>query len=559
MKFVCERCHTKYSIADDKVRGKVLKVRCKSCEHVITVRESGATIDEPAAATGSKEAPMSRSGTLAAAGRAAGATASAARPRRPSGALPAVAFHDSASPAVAPPAPARRSIPTPVPTPPPVVDDGIEWYLAVDGDQTGPFARGVLVSKILAVPPSGDVHVWNAVLGDWKPPTEVPDLHADIQRRKRPLPSPAPRPPAPRPGPAPLAKAAGSNGVSHAADEAHGAAAGHAGKQNGVAALPSSDTVVARAPNGFGLEDLFGGDQGASGAVAAPAVAVPLVPASVTASQSQPVVLGAGVATTTTGGATVGLGARSGRQLKLIGGAVALVVILCGIVAVKVLSKPSAPAVAAPQPSSPQTDFSDLAAKLAKEEAEKNQAPAPAVAPPAVAPVVDAKTPLAKVDPKDALTKSGRGRVIRGKKGGPLGTSPTSPPPVGGMTPEQIQAANRFAEASGREVKAPSSSASSARSTPAQADISRVINNNRQGIQTCYQRALLRDSTLTQGKVTVRVSIGLSGKVKSVSLDAPLPFRSMEPCVRDVMSRWAFPPSSEEYGTEFPVVLQGNQ
>ena len=59
--------------------------------------------------------------------------------------------------------------------------------------------------------------------------------------------------------------------------------------------------------------------------------------------------------------------------------------------------------------------------------------------------------------------------------------------------------------------------------------------------------------------MTVRVSIGISGKVKSVSLDAPAQFRSMESCVRDVMSRWAFPPSSEEYGTEFPVVLQGNQ
>ena len=95
--------------------------------------------------------------------------------------------------------------------------------------------------------------------------------------------------------------------------------------------------------------------------------------------------------------------------------------------------------------------------------------------------------------------------------------------------------------------------------TPAQGDISRVINNNRQGIQTCYQRALLRDNTLTHGKVTVRVSIGLSGKVKSVSLDAPAQFRALEPCIREVMSRWAFPPSSEEYGTEFPVVLQGNQ
>ena len=41
MKFVCDRCQTKYSIADEKVRGKVLKVRCKTCQNVITVREAG--------------------------------------------------------------------------------------------------------------------------------------------------------------------------------------------------------------------------------------------------------------------------------------------------------------------------------------------------------------------------------------------------------------------------------------------------------------------------------------------------------------------------------------
>src|SRR3569623_916094 len=63
MKFVCERCHTKYSIADEKVRGKVLKVRCKSCETVITVRETGATIDDAGSGV-PKEAPHTRSGTL---------------------------------------------------------------------------------------------------------------------------------------------------------------------------------------------------------------------------------------------------------------------------------------------------------------------------------------------------------------------------------------------------------------------------------------------------------------------------------------------------------------
>ncbi len=38
MKIVCESCQAKYSISDDKVRGKVFKIRCKKCSHVIVVR-----------------------------------------------------------------------------------------------------------------------------------------------------------------------------------------------------------------------------------------------------------------------------------------------------------------------------------------------------------------------------------------------------------------------------------------------------------------------------------------------------------------------------------------
>ncbi|RVU44097.1 DUF4339 domain-containing protein [Lujinxingia sediminis] len=53
MKFYCDSCQTKYSIADEKVRGKVLKVRCKKCSHIITVREaSRPTAAAPSAAPG---------------------------------------------------------------------------------------------------------------------------------------------------------------------------------------------------------------------------------------------------------------------------------------------------------------------------------------------------------------------------------------------------------------------------------------------------------------------------------------------------------------------------
>src|SRR5262245_57483323 len=38
MKIVCGSCQAKYSIADEKVAGKVFKIRCKRCSEVIVVR-----------------------------------------------------------------------------------------------------------------------------------------------------------------------------------------------------------------------------------------------------------------------------------------------------------------------------------------------------------------------------------------------------------------------------------------------------------------------------------------------------------------------------------------
>ena len=38
MKIACESCGAKYSIADEKVQGKVFKIRCKRCSEVIVVR-----------------------------------------------------------------------------------------------------------------------------------------------------------------------------------------------------------------------------------------------------------------------------------------------------------------------------------------------------------------------------------------------------------------------------------------------------------------------------------------------------------------------------------------
>jgi predicted Zn finger-like uncharacterized protein len=50
MKIVCDSCATKYSISDDKVRGKVFKIRCKKCSHIIVVRGTADAAAAPAAA-----------------------------------------------------------------------------------------------------------------------------------------------------------------------------------------------------------------------------------------------------------------------------------------------------------------------------------------------------------------------------------------------------------------------------------------------------------------------------------------------------------------------------
>ena len=50
MKITCQACAAKYTIADDKVAGKVVKIRCKKCGATIVVNGN-----DPSAAAGAPE------------------------------------------------------------------------------------------------------------------------------------------------------------------------------------------------------------------------------------------------------------------------------------------------------------------------------------------------------------------------------------------------------------------------------------------------------------------------------------------------------------------------
>jgi hypothetical protein len=126
-------------------------------------------------------------------------------------------------------------------------------------------------------------------------------------------------------------------------------------------------------------------------------------------------------------------------------------------------------------------------------------------------------------------------------------TPPAAPEPAAQAVPAEQPAAVPV------EPAAPELSAAS------QAEIGRVISDGRPGLAACYQRALVRDETLLNGHVAVRVSVAASGRVDTVNIKAPPAFRVLSPCLKRAVSRWTFPAASAPYETDFPLVLRAMQ
>jgi hypothetical protein len=88
--------------------------------------------------------------------------------------------------------------------------------------------------------------------------------------------------------------------------------------------------------------------------------------------------------------------------------------------------------------------------------------------------------------------------------------------------------------------------------------VTRVIANNKGILQNCYERALLRDDSIGRIKTTIRLTVGLSGRVLDVKIDAAPRLRTFEPCLRESLSRWVFPADRERYGVEFTFIASSS-
>lgn len=180
MKFLCDRCKTRYSIGDDRVRGKILKIRCKNCANVITVREGMADPDAaeanaPAGAPQRRVKPTTMSPPVVNAAPAAPPAAAA-----PAGALGA-AFASAMT------------------RPPPALEE--EWYVSIDGEQEGPYSLSEAQRWIGSKAWDAELHCWSEGFDDWLPVDKVSHFRG---LRKKPAPPPAP------PGPPPLPRATGA-------------------------------------------------------------------------------------------------------------------------------------------------------------------------------------------------------------------------------------------------------------------------------------------------------------------------------------------------------------
>jgi hypothetical protein len=138
---------------------------------------------------------------------------------------------------------------------------------------------------------------------------------------------------------------------------------------------------------------------------------------------------------------------------------------------------------------------------------------------------------------------------------------PTDPPPLQPAVAPASSGSPALAErpviarAPARPVPPPA-----AASAPPPSDVAPVIARGRADIQACYQRALRRDPTLTRGKLVLSMSIAPSGLVNKVTLDGPERLRALvEPCVREAVVHWSFPPSNVEYEAEVPVLVRGEE
>ncbi len=185
MKFLCGSCRTKYQISGEKVRGKILTIRCKKCGAKILVRESLAR----ESAVGTEVAPVAKDERVQAEANVRRKSASVSQARVGGSAALASAFDVAMGGGSA----EADDMPTSIaPVPANLENAGVEWYIAIDGEQHGPYAFAEVVRKVVGGEAQGRHYVWHDGMDNWTRIREVKDLNPYLPSDKKKPPPPPP-------------------------------------------------------------------------------------------------------------------------------------------------------------------------------------------------------------------------------------------------------------------------------------------------------------------------------------------------------------------------------
>lgn len=193
MQFVCNSCKAKYTISADRVRGRVLKIRCRECGKIIEVRGDGLAGDDLLRDGGGRKKAQSSKDL------SENYKLSSLRDRfkesftaKGAGKLP------DAAPPPGSQKPAKQE-----------TSDPRRWYVSVRNQPVGPVSKMKVKGYLRRKEVDGSSLVWREGFDDWKPLqscAELSDLLEEMQPKRQETDTaaaaaaaetPAPRPEAP--------------------------------------------------------------------------------------------------------------------------------------------------------------------------------------------------------------------------------------------------------------------------------------------------------------------------------------------------------------------------
>jgi predicted Zn finger-like uncharacterized protein len=177
VKFLCEQCKAKYQIADEKIVGKTVRMKCRKCGHLIEVRaevtETSVNTERPSAPTVGQAPTAPRPAVKPAPPRSTALAASltSARPAPPKQGALAGAFKTTVQHEDESSAPFDMS----------ELSGSDDWYVAINGVPVGPVRVAEVRRKAALGAVTEDSLVWQEGLDEWRPLRSFPDLTAIVR------------------------------------------------------------------------------------------------------------------------------------------------------------------------------------------------------------------------------------------------------------------------------------------------------------------------------------------------------------------------------------------